>query len=138
MEEDSLFLSAARKTDPNFPAKRAMYGQSPYIVNAYLGYQNNKVGISSNLIFNVAGPKIFLITKGGLPNVYEQPYPVLDFNFSKSLGKRWEIRLTISNMLNPEFKQTYTYKGREYYFIGNHRGRTYDLGITYLINKSES
>ncbi len=134
MEEDSLFLSAARKTDPNFPAKRAMYGQSPYIVNAYLGYQNDKVGISSNLIFNVAGPKIFLITKGGLPNVYEQPYPALDFNISKSLGQRWRVRLSISNMLNPEFKQTYTYKGTEYYFIGNHRGRIYDLGITYLIN----
>ena len=87
MEEDSLFLDAARKTDPNYPARREMFGQSPYIVNAFLGYFNPGAGIRSDLVFNVSGPKIFLITKGGLPNVYEQPFPLLDFNISKSIGE---------------------------------------------------
>ncbi len=134
MEEDSLFLDAARKTDPNYPATREMYGQSPYIINAFLGYQNQRAGIRSDLVFNVSGPKIFLITKGGLPNVYEQPFPLLDFNFSKSIGEKWTFRFSVRNMLNPEFKQTYTYKGKEYYFIGNHPGREFKLGISYLIN----
>jgi outer membrane receptor protein involved in Fe transport len=134
MEEDSLFLEAARKTDPNYPAKREMYGQSPYIINAFMGYHNPDAGIRSDLVFNLSGPKIFLITKGGLPNVYEQPFPLLDFNFSKSLGERWNLRFSVRNLLNPEFKQTYTYKGQEYYFGGNTPGREFKLGISYLIN----
>jgi TonB-dependent receptor len=133
MEEDSLFLSAARKTDPNYPAKREMYGQSPYILNAFLGYNNPEIGLRSDLVFNVSGPKIFLVTKGGLPNVYEQPFPLLDFNISKSLGERWNLKFAVRNLLNPEFKQTYTYKGQEYYFIGNQIGREFKLGISFLI-----
>lgn len=133
MEEDSLFLDAARKTDPSYPAKREMYGQSPYIINAFLGYHNPDAGIRGDLVFNVAGPKIFLITKGGLPNVYEQPFPLLDFNFSKSIGERWSLRFSVRNMLNAEFKQTYSYKGSEYYFIGNYLGREFKLGVSYLI-----
>jgi len=81
----------------------------------------------------VSGPKIFLITKGGLSNVYEQPFPLLDFNFSKSLGERWNLKFSVRNILNPEFKQTYSYKGTEYYFIGNHLGREFKLGVSYLI-----
>jgi outer membrane receptor protein involved in Fe transport len=133
MEEDSLFLDAARKTDPNYPARREMFGQSPYIINAFLGYFNPDIGIRGDLVFNVSGPKIFLITKGGLPNVYEQPFPLLDFNFSKSIGERWNLKFSVRNILNPEFKQTYSYKGTEYYFIGNHPGREFKLGVSYLI-----
>jgi outer membrane receptor protein involved in Fe transport len=133
MEEDSLFLDAARKTDPNYPATREMYGQAPYIINPFLGYHNPDLGIRSDLVFNVAGPKIFLITKGGLPNVYEQPFPLLDFNFSKSIGERWNLKFAVRNLLNPEFKQTYTYKGNEYYFIGNQIGREFKFGVSYLI-----
>jgi TonB-dependent receptor len=134
MEEDSAFLSAARRTDPNYPAKREMYGQSPFIVNSHLGYQNDSIGLRANLVFNVSGPKIILITKGGLPNVYEQAFPLLDFNISKDLAKNWSIKFSVKNILNSEFKQTYTYKGEEYYFLGYHPGRTFGLGVSYLIN----
>ncbi len=134
MEEDSLFLETARKTDPNYPAKREMYGQSPFIINVLLGYYNQKNGLRADLIFNVSGPKILLITKGGLPNVYEQPFPMLDFSMSKRIGDKWNIMFSARNLLNAEFKQTYAYKGHEYYFIGNHPGREFKLGVSFLID----
>ena len=133
MEEDSTFLESARMVDTLYPAEREMFGQSPYIVNANIGYQNDSIGLRANLVFNVSGPKIILITKGGLPNVYEQPFPMLDFNISKSFGERWSVKFSVKNILNSEFSQTYTFEDVDYYFIGNKPGREFKIGITYLI-----
>jgi outer membrane receptor protein involved in Fe transport len=134
MEEDSLFLVSARKSNSDYPAKREMFGQSPWIINSYLGYQNDSVGLKANLVFNAAGPKILLITKGGLPNVYEQPCPMLDFNISKTIAKNWSLKFSVKNILNSEFKQTYSYRGQKYYFLGNYPGREFGIGISYRIN----
>ena len=133
MEEDSAFLASARMVDTLYPAKREMFGQSSFIINANLGYQNDSIGMRANLVFNVSGPKIILITKGGLPNVYEQPMPMLDFNISKSFGERWSLKFSVKNILNSEFKQTYAFEGADYYFIGNKPGREFKIGVTYLI-----
>ncbi len=133
MEEDSAFLASARMVDSIYPAKREMFGQSPFIINANIGYQNDSIGLRANLAFNVSGPKIVLITKGGLPNVYEQPLALLDFNISKSFGDRWAVKFSVKNILNSAFKQTYTFEDVEYYFLGYKPGREFKIGITYLI-----
>jgi TonB-dependent receptor len=133
MEEDSAFLVSARMVDTLYPAKREMFGQSPFIVNANIGYQNDSIGLRANLVFNVSGPRIVLITKGGLPNVYEQPFPMLDFNISKSFGDRWSVKFSVKNILNTEFMQVYKFEDIEYYFLGYKPGREFKIGVTYLI-----
>jgi outer membrane receptor for ferrienterochelin and colicin len=119
--------------NPEADDKREMFGQSPYIVNAFLGYVNDSLGLQANLNFNVAGKKLALVTRGATPNVFEQPRPLLDFNVSKTLSKHWSIKVAASNLLNPETKRTYDYKSTEYVFQQYQIGRTYSLGISYLI-----
>ena len=69
--------------DPDWPEKRAMFGQSPYVINSYLNYHHFERGWDVNLGFNVAGEKLILVNKAATPDVYEQPFPMLDFNISK-------------------------------------------------------
>jgi outer membrane receptor protein involved in Fe transport len=71
---------------------------------------------------------------GGTPNVYEQPFGQLNFSLSKDLGNKFKIKVSANNLLNPEYKQTQEFKGKEYIFQSYKRGRTFGISITYKIN----
>lgn len=89
---------------------RAMQGQSPYIVNSSLYYDNSNFGISLGLLYNRIGRRIVGIgrvdtSSGGsinndVPDTYELPRDVIDFVATKSLGRKVEIRLSLRDILN--------------------------------------
>ncbi len=125
-------LEAARVVVPDFPSTRPLYGQSPYIINAFLGYTSTKTGLDVNLGFNVEGPKIVLVNKFQTPDVYEQPFPNLNFVISKSIFKKFDVSLSGKNLLNHEFRQIFTLEnGDEYSYREHFLGRTFQLGISY-------
>src|SRR3989338_2718780 len=80
---------------------RPMYGQSPWIVNAYTTFRNDSLGFAFNVSYNVQGKKLAVIGIGSLPDVYEQPFHSLNFKVSQSFGKdrRWQASVTGTNML---------------------------------------
>jgi len=94
---------------------RPMYGQSPYIINAFLTFRNDSLGLSMNLSYNVQGKKLAVIGVGSLPDVYEQPFHSLNFKVSKSLGKeqRWKASLTAKNLLLNAKRRYYESYGTE-------------------------
>lgn len=126
-------LQLIRALDPNADSRRPMFGQSPYTVNAELAYLNDTLGLTANVNFNVFGPRISAISTGGTPNVFEQPRPSLDFSVSQRFASRWSIRFRAQNLLNPEYKQTHTFKDTEFIFQTYRVGRTFSLGISYSI-----
>ncbi len=130
---DSVELESIHAVDPEAASTRPLFGQASYIVNAMLSYDNKKAGFTSNLVFNVIGPRISLVTKGGTPEVYQNPFPKLDFNASKTLGEHFSVGLKIKNILNPENSQTYTFKGTEYPYYNFTIGRLYELKISYRL-----
>ena len=130
---DAQELELIRATDANAPDTRRMFGQSPYIVNFFLGFNNDSLGLSANLSYNVSGEKIAVVIVGGTPNVFQQPAHQLDFNMTKRLGKHFSLKFKAQNILNPIMKQTYSYKDQEYIFNSYKRGTTFSLGIKYLI-----
>ncbi|MDX9782158.1 MAG: outer membrane beta-barrel protein [Bacteroidales bacterium] len=89
---------------------RAMQGQSPYIVNATLYYDNPNIGLSLGLLYNRIGRRIVGIgrvdtSSGGsinndVPDTYELPRDVVDFVATKSIGRKIEIRLSMRDILN--------------------------------------
>ncbi len=87
--------------------------------------------MSANLVFNVTGERISLVTKGGTPEVYEQPFPQLDFNISKNLGKYFVLTLKAKNLLNSISKEVYTYKDIDYSYYEFSLGRVFGFGIAY-------
>jgi TonB-dependent receptor len=126
-------LAQIRVLNPDAAATRAMYGQSPYTINAELSYLNDTLGISSSLNFNVWGDRISDISSGGTPNVYERSRPSLDYSISKNIVGNWSIRLRARNLLNPEYKRTYLFKGEHYDFQSYRVGRSFSVGISYTI-----
>lgn len=126
-------LELIRATDPNHADTRPMYGQSPYVINSILSYDNDSIGLNAALSFNIQGPQLVLVTKGGTPDVYDQPRGNLDFTVSKRLGERFSLGIKANNLLNPVYRQTYVFKGTEYDFQKMTWGRTFSLTFGYRI-----
>ena len=80
-------------------AKRPMQGQSPYIVNLGLYYQDNDHGLMVSLLYNVIGKRIVVV---GLdtPDVYEMPRNVIDLMVTKNVGEFVQIKAGIQDILN--------------------------------------
>jgi hypothetical protein len=89
---------------------RPMQGQSPYVVNAALQYDIEKLGINTTLLFNEIGDRIFYVGSGSnsnsnndFPGVVEQHRPVFDFQIAKKVLKNTgELKLNISDILNTD------------------------------------
>ncbi|NQX92897.1 MAG: TonB-dependent receptor, partial [Flavobacteriales bacterium] len=113
---------------------RPLFGQSPYIVNTILTYTNDSIGFNTALSFNVQGEKLILVTKGGLPDIYQQPMPTLDFSINKIFKQRFQIGFRIQNILAPDNRKIYTYKDVEYDWNTYNIGRTFSFSLGYRIN----
>jgi outer membrane receptor protein involved in Fe transport len=80
---------------------RPLQGQSPYLVNASLQYDNVKTGFSSTLLFNQIGRRILFVGNEAIPDIWENPRPVLDFQVAQKIIKgRGELKFSISDILN--------------------------------------
>lgn len=96
---------------------RPMQGQSPYLVNTGLFYNNEKCQFTASLLYNRIGKRIVGVgrTTGGgsdpsrnirVPDSYEMPRDAFDFTASKRIG-RLELKLAVKDILNQKvsFKQ---------------------------------
>ncbi len=90
---------------------RALANQSPYLINLGLYYANPTSGWQYNLLYNVAGPRIFLVGNLEDPTTYEMPRHVVDFNISKKIKQQFEVRLGIQDILNAPFRFSQDYNG---------------------------
>lgn len=133
---DSTRLELARSVVEDFPSTRPMFGQAPYILNFYIAYNNDELGLASNLGFNVDGEKIVVVNRFQTPDVYEKPYPALNFNISKSIFNDFIIKFSAENIINPNFEQSFELDdGTEYFFRKYTNGRTFSLSLSYAFSK---
>jgi outer membrane receptor protein involved in Fe transport len=82
---------------------RALQGQSPYAVNAQLGYDDADAGSSVTVLFNVFGARISDVGVLGVPDVFEQPQPALDVVVKQKL-ERFDLSLKLQNLLDPSVR----------------------------------
>lgn len=89
----------------NAAQQRPMMGQSPWIANAGLFYQNDSVGLQVNAMYNVIGPRVVIVGVPGIPEVWEMPRHQIDIAIIKTFGKNRniDVRLNITDLLNNEF-----------------------------------
>ena len=91
----------------NGSVDRPMQGQSPYVINAALQYDLEKFGLSTTLLFNQIGRRILYVGNLTLPEIWENPRPLLDLQIAKKvINNKGEIRLNISDVFN---KRAYFY-----------------------------
>lgn len=126
---------------------RPLQGQSPYIVNAALFYQSEKMGLMANLQYNVIGKRIIGIGKSyssngdinsTVPDSYEMPRNVVDLSVTKTLGKRCEMKLYVKDILAqdivfkqfPQFEKDGEIYSREQETRRYNTGTSFQLGLT--------
>lgn len=126
-------LNVIRNTDPMHPDTRPLFGQSPYIINAMLAYQNDSLDFNASIAFNVQGEKLVLATVGGLPDIYQQPTPAMDVTLTKNIGEHFGVRFRARNLINPVDRKTYTFQGVSYDWLANTSGRNFALTLSYRI-----
>ncbi len=83
--------------------KRSLQGQSPYVINGNLFYNDVEKGFSVNLGYNVFGKRIFAVGSVVLPTWWELPRNVIDLQIAKSFGQM-EVKLNVSNLLNAKYR----------------------------------
>lgn len=84
---------------------RQLQGQSPYLVNTGIYYNDIDRGLQVNVLYNVVGKRIFMVgDKEVQPTVYEMPRNVIDLNIIKSIGQRMELKLGLQDFLNQQFR----------------------------------
>lgn len=124
-------LATRRGVDPDAPASRELQGQSPFIVNADLSYENPESGIAAGFYYNVFGRRLANVSLGGTPDVFERPSPQLDFTLSQRLPMNWRIKLSVKNILGSEYKETYRFAGQDFIYQRYDPGRTFSLGFSF-------
>lgn len=130
-----------------YSSDRPLQGQSPYIVNAALFYQSEKLGLMANLQYNIIGKRIIGIGKSyssngdinsTVPDSYEMPRNVLDLSVAKKLGKVCELKLQVKDILAqdivfkqfPQFEKDGATHNREQVTRQYNTGTSFQLGLT--------
>jgi hypothetical protein len=91
----------------NTSTERPLQGQSPWVVNASLGYKNS-VSWSVNrpmytsvfLNYNVFGPRISALGVEGVDDQYEMPFHQLDLVFKQQFTHSFHLGFKAQNLLN--------------------------------------
>lgn len=91
-----------RNQDSQVQNTRPMMGQSPYVVNGGLYYQDDNHQLEASVLYNVVGPRIVIVGIPGIPEVYEMQRNLLDLSVTKGFGKSFSIRLGVQDLLNQE------------------------------------
>ncbi len=126
-------LRKRRDHDPNASDTRPLNGQSPYIVNLNLNYNNHGSGTDATLLYGVFGKRLSEVSEGGVPDVFEQPRPDLDFTLSQRIMGGLKFKLGIGNILDSKVKKTIEFKDVEYVVQEYSRGRSISMGLSYTL-----
>ena len=87
---------------------RVMQGQSPYLINGGLTYENEELKVQSGLFYNVQGPTLNSFTIGEAPDIYTKPFNSLNFSIKRKFGKnsKYLLDLGVKNILNSKKELT--------------------------------
>ncbi|MBC5992805.1 TonB-dependent receptor [Pontibacter cellulosilyticus] len=80
--------------------KRPMVGQSPYVVNTGVYYQDDDRQLQFNVLYNIIGKRIFAAGSNLNQTVYEMPRHQIDLSLTKGIGEHFEIKAGIQDLLN--------------------------------------
>jgi hypothetical protein len=84
---------------------RPLQGQSPYIVNAILSYNDlaNKLLVST--AYNIFGPRIYIVGDVNNPDIYELPRHSLDLTLTKTYNN-FSLKMGVQDLLNFKYRFT--------------------------------
>ena len=113
---------------------RPLQGQSPYLVNLDLSYDGAET--NAGVYFNVFGRRL---SRVGVPDVYEDPSPQLDFVASRRVFGDFRVKVAAKNVLNVGVREVYDFPtstlaaigGDEALYQSYNRGASFSLGLSF-------
>ena len=130
IDEEELIIS--RDVDPEFSGERPFAGQSNFISNINLSYDNQEAGWDAYLAYNFFSDRLSAIGGAGTPDIYENGRATLDLSIGKKIGN-FKLSLRGRNLLDPNFRLSSEFRGQEYIYSDYRRGREVSLGVSYSL-----
>lgn len=84
-------------------SERPLQGQSPYLINVGISFNHPETGITSTLLYNRIGKRLSEVGNYSFPDIYENARDVIDFQISKKLFNKMDIRLNFSDLLHQPY-----------------------------------
>jgi outer membrane receptor for ferrienterochelin and colicin len=121
---------------------RPLQGQSNYVVNAGLYYQDDNSGITASITYNVFGPRIFLVGSKDYASWGELPRNTIDMAIIYPISKRVSLTFAAQDLLNQpvQLVQDVNQDGkfdrsgtRDLTIQKFRRGRYFNLGVRFTL-----
>ena len=110
---------------------RPLQGQSPYLINGGLEYNDIEKGIESSLFYNVQGKTLEVVGLGEVPDVFTMPFHSLNFVFRKKIGKEQNqtLNFRVLNILDDKRESVFqSFGATDKLFRFRNIGRTFSFG----------
>lgn len=133
VDVDSSTYAIIEQLRPDAPQTRPFQGQSPFIGNVTVSYENDSIGLEATLSYNVFGDRLSSISRSGTPDNYERSRGDLNLLVRKRLGRHFSMKAGVKNILDTDFVIYNTYMGTDYIFQRYARGRTITFGLSYRL-----
>jgi TonB-dependent receptor len=106
---------------------RPLQGQSPYVINLGLLYDNTETGTSVNLLYNKFGKRVMEISTAFEGELVEMPRDIVDVVVTQRIFNTFEVKFTARDILAQEER----FMQEDLKVRGNIRGSSYSLGVSY-------
>ena len=127
-------LELIRALRPDAADTRPLQGQSPYVVNLDLTYDNPEIGATASAYYNVFGRRLDRVAAGGTPNIFERPRHIVDLTVKKDLWFNFSIKGSAKNLLNQKTVFAHTYQSHDFIAESYSFGRSFSLGLSYALD----
>ncbi|MBL0045766.1 MAG: TonB-dependent receptor [Flavobacteriales bacterium] len=116
---------------------RPMMGQSPYVANAGIYYEHKETRLRMSALWNVFGKRLFAVGNTLFPDIYEMPRSSFDITVSKGLGKHFDLKAGVQDILNQRMRLVQdsdnngNINSNDDDFLTFRRGQYVSMGLTY-------
>ena len=126
LSDSEIKISPSGEIDPT-NTKRRMTGHSKWVTNFQINFDSKNETHSATLVYNVFGDRIAYGGRGGLDDVYEQPFHSLDFTYKYFPAENMSMKFKANNLLGE--KNHYEQQGIEVY--QKDPGSKYSVQLSY-------
>lgn len=120
---------------------RQMFGASPYLINADIGYKFMIKKIESNWIvsYNTFGKRVYAAGTLGAGDIFELPINTLNLVVRNKINDRLNINFSAKNILNPLVRIEQEFDNDVTLLLNQYRlGQNFSFSITYKLARGNN
>lgn len=123
---------------------RALQGQSPFILNMAMSYNNPKKETNVTLVYNIFGDRIYSVGDVLFPTIYERSRHSLDFTLNTKLQKGITFKFGVQDVLNFAYRfyqdsdRDEKITDKDHSIVSYRRGSYFSFGFSFDISGNKT